>query len=380
MISRRRFVHLAGTALAGMAAGSLAGCGSAQGGPTAKEKPPKEAQAPQEAAPAAPAQARPLRAGMACVAEYAGNTLAVVDLAAGTVVERLPVGQNPASLAWGAGTVFVGSSGGGELWMVPRADATQARAVAAGNQPLGLCFDAARGRVYAADYFLGCIHVIDAALGSVVGVMGLSPVGFHNRTDPPECCRIEPGAGRRPVSLALSPEGDLLYCANYGTYDVARIDLATGAEREAFDGVVGPRTALVAHGGAHLLLAGVGGEEEQRVECLYVVDRQSGARVREVPVGPGVAGVCQTPDGKAVLALSRNEGVLVALDAVTWEERGRCTLSLGTDSLALAPDGSHVCVANSATGVLAVVNAETLEVEQRIGGLAGPKDVLVVPD
>ena len=265
MISRRRFVHLAGTALAGMAAGSLAGCGSAQGGPTAKEKPPKEAQAPQEAAPAAPAQARPLRAGMACVAEYAGNTLAVVDLAAGTVVERLPVGQNPASLAWGAGTVFVGSSGGGELWMVPRADATQARAVAAGNQPLGLCFDAARGRVYAADYFLGCIHVIDAALGSVVGVMGLSPVGFHNRTDPPECCRIEPGAGRRPVSLALSPEGDLLYCANYGTYDVARIDLATGAEREAFDGVVGPRTALVAHGGAHLLLAGVGGEEEQRV-------------------------------------------------------------------------------------------------------------------
>ena len=222
--------------------------------------------------------------------------------------------------------------------------------------------------------------MIDAALGSVVGVMGLSPVGFHNRTDPPECCRIEPGAGRRPVSLALSPEGDLLYCANYGTYDVARIDLATGAEREAFDGVVGPRTALVAHGGAHLLLAGVGGEEEQRVECLYVVDRQSGARVREVPVGPGVAGVCQTPDGKAVLALSRNEGVLVALDAVTWEERGRCTLSLGTDSLALAPDGSHVCVANSATGVLAVVNAETLEVEQRIGGLAGPKDVLVVPD
>ena len=153
-------MHLAGTALAGMAAGSLAGCGSAQGGPTAKEKPPKEAQAPQEAAPAAPAQARPLRAGMACVAEYAGNTLAVVDLAAGTVVERLPVGQNPASLAWGAGTVFVGSSGGGELWMVPRADATQARAVAAGNQPLGLCFDAARGRGYSADYGMGCIHVV----------------------------------------------------------------------------------------------------------------------------------------------------------------------------------------------------------------------------
>ena len=379
MISRRKFAHLAGVAAASMALGALAGCDSGEEGAREGTHAARERD-PGEAPPSAASQPNPLQAGWACVAEYAGNTLAVVDLAEGTVVERLPVGQNPASLAWGAGTVFVGSSGGGELWMVPRADATQARAVAAGNQPLGLCFDAARGRVYAADYFLGCIHVIDAALGSVVGVMGLSPVGFHNRTDPPECCRIEPGAGRRPVSLALSPEGDLLYCANYGTYDVARIDLATGAEREAFDGVVGPRTVLVAQGGAHLLLAGVGGEEEQRVECLYVVDRQSGQRVREVPVGSGVAGVCQTPDGKAVLALSRNEGVLVALDAVTWEERGRCTLSLGTDSLALAPDGSHACVANSATGVLAVVNAETLEVEQRIGGLAGPKDVLVVPD
>lgn len=141
----------------------LAGCDSGEEGGREGTLAARERD-PGEAPPSADSQPNPLQAGWACVAEYAGNTLAVVDLAEGTMVERLPVGQNPASLAWGAGTVFVGSSGGGELWMVPRADATQARAVAAGNQPLGLCFDAARGRVYAADYFLGCIHVIDAAL------------------------------------------------------------------------------------------------------------------------------------------------------------------------------------------------------------------------
>ena len=46
------------------------------------------------------------------------------------------------------------------------------------------------------------------------------------------------------MALALAPEGDVLYAANYGTYDVARIDLATGEELDAFDGVVGPRQIL----------------------------------------------------------------------------------------------------------------------------------------
>ena len=202
--------------------------------------------------------------GMLCVAEYATNALAVVDARAGEVVGRIPVGRNPASVLVMQGIVFVGCSGTGEVTAVPVANPAAAAPIPVGHQILGLCRDEARGLIYAGDYFANGVHAIDAALQSLVSTMDLSSSGFSGRTDPPPCCTIEPGAGRRTVALALAPEGDVLYAANYGTYDVARIDLATGEELDAFDGVVGPRQILVSADGGQLILAGVGGEGEQQ--------------------------------------------------------------------------------------------------------------------
>lgn len=210
--------------------------------------------------------------GMLCVAEYATNALAVVDARAGEVVGRIPVGRNPASVLVMQGIVFVGCSGTGEVTAVPVANPAAAAPIPVGHQILGLCRDEARGLIYAGDYFVNGVHAIDAALQSLVSTMDLSSSGFSGRTDPPPCCTIEPGAGRRTVALALAPEGDVLYAANYGTYDVARIDLATGEELDAFDGVVGPRQILVSADGGQLILAGVGGEGEQQVSALYVLE------------------------------------------------------------------------------------------------------------
>lgn len=179
----------------------------------------------------------------------------------------------------------MGCSGTGEVTAVPVANPAARLPIPVGHQILGLCRDEARGLIYAGDYFVNGVHAIDAALQSLVSTMDLSSSGFSGRTDPPPCCTIEPGAGRRTVALALAPEGDVLYAANYGTYDVARIDLATGEELDAFDGVVGPRQILVSADGGQLILAGVGGEAEQQVSALYVLDRATGKRVLEVPWG-----------------------------------------------------------------------------------------------
>ncbi|MFR7495265.1 MAG: YncE family protein [Adlercreutzia sp.] len=157
---------------------------------------------------------------MLCVAEYATNALAVVDARAGEVVGRIPVGRNPASVLVMQGIVFVGCSGTGEVTAVPVANPAAAAPIPVGHQILGLCRDEARGLIYAGDYFVNGVHAIDAALQSLVSTMDLSSSGFSGRTDPPPCCTIEPGAGRRTVALALAPEGDVLYAANYGTYDV----------------------------------------------------------------------------------------------------------------------------------------------------------------
>lgn len=275
------------------------------------------------------------------------------------------------------GWVYVGSSGGGQVTAVCAENPGQTEAIPVGNQPLGLCFDEARGILYVGDYFTSSIHRVDTALKSLVGTIKLDACGYHNRTDPPDCCRVGPGAGRRTVALALAPEGDVLYAANYGTYDVARIDLATGEELDAFDGVVGPRQMLVSADGTQLILAGVGGEGEQQVSALYVIDRATGKRVREVPVGLSVAGVALSADGKTAWAIARDDGDLVAFDT-DWKETGRLPLGVGIDTLALSPGGETLFVGNSATGQLHIVDGEALSVRTTVEGLAAPKGIAVM--
>ena len=381
MITRRNFVVLAGIGAMGLL--NTAGCAAPA------EEPPRDVSGEQEPLeePSPIPQKEPVASsepfsgeiipGMLCVAEYATNTLAVVDARAGEVAGRIPVGRNPASVLAAEDTVFVGCTGTGEVTAVPMASPTAAAPIPVGHQILGLCRDEARRLIYAGDYFANSVHAIDVALQSLVGTMELSALGFSGRTDPPPCCTFEPGAGRRTVALALAPEGDLLYCANYGTFDVARVDLATGEEIEAFDGVVGPRQILVSADGAQLLLAGVGGEGEQQVSDLYVLDRSSGKRVQEVPVGQSVAGVAQASDGSAVWAIARDDGELVAFDA-DWNETGRLSLGVGIDTLVLAPDAKTLLVGNSIGGQVHVVDAPSLALLNTIEGLASPKGIAVI--
>lgn len=381
MITRRNFVVLAGIGAMGLL--STAGCAAPAEEPprdVSGEKEPLEEPSPiPQKEPVASSEpfSGEIIPGMLCVAEYATNTLAVVDARAGEVAGRIPVGRNPASVLAAEDTVFVGCTGTGEVTAVPMASPTAAAPIPVGHQILGLCRDEARRLIYAGDYFANSVHVIDVALQSLVGTMELSALGFSGRTDPPPCCTFEPGAGRRTVALALAPEGNLLYCANYGTFDVARVDLATGEEIEAFDGVVGPRQILVSADGAQLLLAGVGGEGEQQVSDLYVLDRSSGKRVREVPVGQSVAGVAQASDGSAVWAIARDDGELVAFDA-DWNETGRLSLGVGIDTLALAPDAKTLLVGNSIGGQVHVVDAPSLALLNTIEGLASPKGIAVI--
>ena len=381
MITRRNFVVLAGIGAMGLL--NTAGCAAPAEEPprdVSGEKEPLEEPSPiPQKEPVASSEpfSGEIIPGMLCVAEYATNTLAVVDARAGEVAGRIPVGRNPASVLAAEDTVFVGCTGTGEVTAVPMASPTAAAPIPVGHQILGLCRDEARGLIYAGDYFANSVHVIDVALQSLVGTMELSALGFSGRTDPPPCCTFEPWAGRRTVALALAPEGDLLYCANYGTFDVARVDLATGEEIEAFDGVVGPRQILVSADGAQLLLAGVGGEGEQQVSDLYVLDRSSGKRVQEVPVGQSVAGVAQASDGSAVWAIARDDGELVAFDA-DWNETGRLSLGVGIDTLVLAPDEKTLLVGNSIGGQVHVVDAPSLALLNTIEGLASPKGIAVI--
>lgn len=162
MLTRRTFASLAGLAAGSVLLGIGPGCAS----PDSETATGSDASRPagssgssdagssgagMEEMPAtsgdtsAPAVAAALSPRLLCVAEYANNTLAVVDPSTGEILQRIAAGQNPATVLVADGWVYVGSSGGGEVTAVNVADPSQVTSITVGKQPLGLCYDEAPG-------------------------------------------------------------------------------------------------------------------------------------------------------------------------------------------------------------------------------------------
>ena len=219
MLTRRTFASLAGLAAGSVLLGIGPGCAGSDSEMAADSEASRPAgssgngdvgsrgvgmeEMPATSGDVSADAAAALAPGLLCVAEYANNTLAVVDPATGEILQRIAAGQNPATALVADGWVYVGSSGGGEVTAVNIADPSQVTSITVGKQPLGLCYDEAQGVLYVGDYFASSVHLVDTQLKSLVKTVKLSASGYHNRTDPPDCCRIDPGTGRRTVALAL---------------------------------------------------------------------------------------------------------------------------------------------------------------------------------
>jgi YVTN family beta-propeller protein len=218
------------------------------------------------AMPRAPAHGARYPAGLAVspdgrrlyVAENLADSLAVVDLARRTVVQRLPAGSYPYDVAVGTdGTVYVSQWGGAAIsTFAPHGDRLVASgAITAGRHPSALVLNAAGTRLFAASASTDAITVIDTH-----GRMAITALRDTAPAGPPE--------GSTPDGLGLSADGTRLYVAEADNNAVAlfALDSATAGVPGASGGdrLVGRMpvewypTAVLARGDTLLVLNGKG--------------------------------------------------------------------------------------------------------------------------
>ena len=192
--------------------------------------------------------------GSLCVIEYLGNSVAFI--ADDQVIGRIPVGVNPACVVSSedGNQVYIANSGNGEVVRLTLGESPAIDKARIGTQPMALALDEDQGLLYVADYHLNSIRIVDTKIMSLVGTVALNPSGYESREDGTVM------TGRKPLSLALSPDGAMLYSANIGTYDVSRVDLDAREELDPFDGVIGSWGIALSPDGARIALAGVGSE------------------------------------------------------------------------------------------------------------------------
>lgn len=318
-----------------------------------------------------------------CAIEYMGNDVSFFDSSTGDSLGKIHVGVNPAAIAISSdgAYAYIANSGSGEVVRLGFGEQAGVEKVRVGTQPMALVLDEERGLLYVADYHLNSIRIMDTTLMSLVDVIDLEPKGFENREMAPACCTSPLDGtvleGRKPVSLALSPDGSMLYCANIGTYDVSRIDLEAREELDPYDGVIGFRDVVITQDGQYLLLAGVGSELIESPD-LVVLDAKTGEEVAVIPVGQEVSGVACSPDGRRALAVSKAEGIVVSIDLGTWEVQKTLGLDAGITDVSIDEEGEHAYVGNSDAGVLTCIDLDSMEIAFEVDGLADPRFVMAI--
>jgi sugar lactone lactonase YvrE len=193
------------------------------------------------------------------VAENLADSLAVVDLTSGRVVQHLATERWPYGVAVAKnGTVYVSSWGGSTVSVFsPAADGPLADAgrIRVGRHPSALLLNADGSRLFVASASTDRIAVVDTRQRKVITEIADTPPGA-------------PGEGSTPSAFALARDGTRLFVAESDNNAIALVDLspatsgiatATGGDRIA--GRVPTQwypTAVIARGDTLIALTGKG--------------------------------------------------------------------------------------------------------------------------
>ena len=171
---------------------------------------------------------------MLYVAENLVDSLAVIDLQTGDVVQRFATGAYPYDVVVDAkGTVYVSAWGGNDVAVYTQTTngwLAAAGRIAAARHPSSLALNASGSRLFVASGSTDQVAVIDTHARAVIARL----------LDPPPA---GPHEGATPNGLALSPDGTRLFVAEadanaVGVFDLAArtADVATAAGRDSLMG------------------------------------------------------------------------------------------------------------------------------------------------
>ncbi|MEH6374871.1 beta-propeller fold lactonase family protein [Streptomyces sp. KLMMK] len=316
----------------------------------------------------------------AYVADHGSGTLSVVDLTGPepVVLRSVPTGPGPVSVVAGLARdrVCVADDSGGVV--VFEADGERVAGLAVGQGPCTLAAAPSGERVCAVDVTGGTASVIGVAGPAAPSVTGSVPVN---------------GA---TGAVVVSPGGAFAYAASRKDVTagaVTIVDLVQGAEvLEGSPVAVGaePRAIAVSPAGDRICVAAYGSASVAVAE----LDRQSGrmGSVATVATGAHPAAVAFTPDGRLIHAVSQTTGKVTAIrvDALGQgeghghgqdSETAELEVATVPSGVVFGSGGHYAYVTDQATGHLVTVRAAPYK-EGEIGTGAGskPVGVAVSPD
>lgn len=161
--------------------------------------------------------------------------------------------------------------------------------------------------------------------------------------------------GDYPDAIAVTPNGETAYVANYTSNTVTPIDLATDTSGKPIPVGVGPAGIAIAPNGKTAYVTD-DGSASSLGDTVTPIDLVTGKPEAAITVGSGPQGIAITPDGST--AYVADAGAIVAgqtggigrtvtpIDLATRKALAPITVGNGPTGIAVSPDGSTVVVTN----------------------------------
>lgn len=311
---------------------------------------------------ALPAAATAQGSGRLVVLNKEDATLAVVDLASGKVLGRVPTGEAPheVTVSPDGRTAFVGNYGsqtpGGTISVIDLTGFKELRRVDVSplRRPHGVTF--ADGKVYFTAETNRIVGRLDPSTYQIDWLFGTGQAGTHMvwvNADATRMYTCNIGAD----SMTIMERG-----ANPLAWNATVVPVGKGPE--GFDVSPDGRELWAAHsrdGGVSI----VNLEQKKVVETIDLQTKRSN-RLKF------------TPDGKLALVSDLDAGEVLVIDVPTRKVTKKIPLGRMVEGILMHPDGTKAYVAVNADNYIAVIDMKTLTAAGRIETGRGPDGMALI--
>ena len=243
------------------------------------------------------------------------NNVGVIDPATNEVVDRIPVGNRPGPIAFGAGSVWVGNIEDRNLTRLDATERTNAGLVTLDDQtPTGIAYGEREG-LWVAHGLLGGLSKVDPQFGQVTDTMEVGG-------------RSSEGTGEVAVGAGS-------VWAVYGESTVARVDPAGPRLENVTIAGFNPTAVAVAYD-----LLWIASSLDQSVQ-VFALDTFDQGSIKTVPVGRGASALAFGHG--AIWVANTGDDTVTRIEPVSFQ---RDTIEVGESPSGLAASPEAIWVAN----------------------------------
>lgn len=280
--------------------------------------------------------------GVAFITSQEADSIAVIDLASGTVACEANLAGKPAAVAVdrSTGLAYAVAAESGVLFAVtPGCGVHEVLTLEGG--PFGVAVNPVRDVVYVGDWYGARIFEIDPVAGKVLRSFAV---------------------GNAPGGIAVTPDGAMIVTADRDDNRITLLDAATGQSL----GTV----PVGAHPFGVTIFEGRAFTANVESDSVSVVDLASATVIATVPVGKRPYAVAFAA-GKGFVTDQYADTVSV-FDATSFASLATIDVGFYPEGIATAPDG-RVLAANWSSNTVTVIDSKTLAVITEIEVPDGPR-------